>query len=370
MKKKVTFSLLLGVVISAAALYFAFKNVPFGDLVRYLGAIDYRWVFPAAAVGLGTFIFRALRWQIILGGKAAGVGFWQAFHPMMIGFMINCILPGRAGEVARPIILSKKDKIPFTTGLATVAAERVFDIGMLIAFFAVVLTGVQIRPDLAVSYGKYRLDRDMLEMIAGGMLKLCLVLAAGIVVLSMRRVQRWLLAAIAALPALLPGAGAAFRERVRTKVAAPLARLVENFVAGFGMVRNPLKVGMCIGLSFLVWYLTALSYYLLALGCPGIDLSFLQLSAVMIIVCFFIALPSVPGFWGLWEAGGVFALTLFGVPSSEAAGMTLVVHAAMVFPVILTGMISAVITGINIWRITSERVGDEMGEVLAERPLG
>jgi len=136
MKKKITLSLLLGAGISAAALYFAFKNVPFNELIGYLATIDYIWVVPTVGVALFTFVLRVIRWQIILGGNAAGIGFWQAFHPMMIGFMINCVLPGRAGEVARPIILSKKDKVPFSTGLATVAAERVFDIGLLIAFLS------------------------------------------------------------------------------------------------------------------------------------------------------------------------------------------------------------------------------------------
>ena len=35
----------------------------------------------------------------------------------------------------------------------------------------------------------------------------------------------------------------------------------------------------------------------------------------MIIICFFIALPSVPGYWGIWEAGGVFALVSMLLPS-------------------------------------------------------
>ncbi|MDF1593970.1 MAG: lysylphosphatidylglycerol synthase transmembrane domain-containing protein [Desulfobacterales bacterium] len=356
MKKKLTLSLLLGAGVSAAALYFAFKNVPFKALVDYLAIINYWWVVPSVAVALLTFVIRAIRWQVILGGKAAGIGFWQAFHPMMIGFMINCILPGRAGEVARPIILSKKDKVPFTTGLATVAAERVFDIGLLIAFFAVVLANVRMDPDLMISYGKYRLNRGVLEMIAGGMLKASLVLVAGIVLLSLEKVQQWIKAAIYKIPSLLIGAGPDFKSKVREKLSLPLARLVENFAAGFGLIKRPLKIVICILLSFLVWYLSALSYYLMALGCPGINLTFLELSAVMIIVCFFIALPSVPGFWGIWEAGGVFALSLFGVPAKEAAGMTLVVHAISVFPVIIGGLISAVITGINIWRITYTKV--------------
>jgi len=355
MKKKLTLSLLLGAGVSVVALYFAFKNVPFNELIGYLATINYWWVLPSVAVALLTFVIRAFRWQVILGGKAAGIGFWQAFHPMMIGFMINCILPGRAGEVARPIILSKKDKVPFTTGLATVAAERVFDIGLLIAFFAVVLANVRMDPDLMISYGKYRLNRSVLEMIAGGMLKASLVLVAGIVLLSLEKVQKWIRAAIHKIPSLLVSAEPAFKSKVRERFCIPLIRLVENFAAGFGLIKHPLKIVICILLSFLVWYLSALSYYLMAQGCPGINLTFLELSAVMIIVCFFIALPSVPGFWGLWEAGGVFALSIFGVPAKEAAGMTLVVHAVSVFPVIIAGLISAVITGINIWRITYEK---------------
>ena len=77
-------------------------------------------------------------------------------------------------------------------------------------------------------------------------------------------------------------------------------------------------------------------------------LNFLEITAVMVIICFFIALPSVPGFWGLWEAGGIFALYLFGVNTAAAAGFTLANHAVQIFPVIIAGMISAAITGINI----------------------
>ena len=72
----------------------------------------------------------------------------------------------------------------------------------------------------------------------------------------------------------------------------------------------------------------------------------------MIIICFFIALPSVPGFWGLWEVGGVFALALFGISTSDAAGYTLANHAVQMFPVILIGLGSAVATGVNILKVS------------------
>jgi hypothetical protein len=65
----------------------------------------------------------------------------------------------------------------------------------------------------------------------------------------------------------------------------------------------------------------------------------------MIIICIFIALPSVPGYWGTWEAGGVFPLGLFGVALEPAAGFTLVNHGIQLLPVIGIGLISALMTG-------------------------
>ncbi|MFC1816176.1 lysylphosphatidylglycerol synthase transmembrane domain-containing protein [Thermodesulfobacteriota bacterium] len=355
MRKNIIISLMLGVIVSTVAFYFAFKNVPFDDLLSYVKSINYLWILPSIAVALISFILRAFRWQVILS-TVREINFWRAFNPMMIGFMINCIFPGRAGELARPIILKKKDNVPFTTGLATVAAERMFDVSLLITFFTVVLAFVRIDPDLNITYGTYHLNREILEAVGRGMLKLCLVLIAGIIMISIAKIREIIIRLIInKIPMLFFGSSSVFKSKIRDKVCMPLVRVVENFAAGFSLVRHPQKIAICVGLSFFVWGLSALSYYFMALGCPGIDLSFLEISAVMIIICFFIALPSVPGFWGIWEAGGVFALSIFGVSSKAAAGMTLVNHAIQMFPVIIVGFISAIVTGVNIWRVTYER---------------
>ena len=101
-------SLIGSIALSVLALYFAFKNVPFADLFKYLVSINYFWVLPAVLITLFSFVLRALRWRIILASTKK-LSIMRAFHPMMIGFMINCVLPGRLGEVARPLILQKKD---------------------------------------------------------------------------------------------------------------------------------------------------------------------------------------------------------------------------------------------------------------------
>ncbi|MBW2449569.1 MAG: UPF0104 family protein, partial [Deltaproteobacteria bacterium] len=50
MKKKIGISLILGLVVSLLALFLAFRNVPFDDLIIYLASINYVWILPAVVV--------------------------------------------------------------------------------------------------------------------------------------------------------------------------------------------------------------------------------------------------------------------------------------------------------------------------------
>lgn len=351
---KKTITMALGVIISALALYWAFSNVSFADHVEYLTSINYFWVFPSILVIFLSFALRAFRWQVILE-SAHKVGFWQAFHPLMIGFMINCILPLRVGEIARPAVLQRKENIPFSTGLATVAAERVFDVSILVILFAVLLANIQIDPNLDIVVGKYHLNRETLMVVRGGMFKLLLLLIAGIIMVCFSTTRKAINSLIIRIPSLFFFAGTDFKEKIQKKACAPLVSFVENFASGFALVKYPLKICICLGLSVFIWVLAAFSYYLMAQGCPGIELSFAKLTTVMIIICFFIALPSVPGYWGLWEASGVFALMIFGVSENDAFGFTLANHAIQIFPVIIAGFISATITSVNIWQVSYEK---------------
>lgn len=349
MKKRLVTSLVIGTILSAAACYLAFRNVPLNQLVSYLKAIDYALVAAAMAIGLAAFFLRIVRWQLILS-TSAKVKFMAAFHPLMIGFMMNCILPGRVGEVARPVILTKQSGVPFTSGLATVLAERLFDAIFLLIFFAVLLGTVRIDPGFDVAYGGYHLTAEILESVSRGFLRLTAVLLAAIVAVSIPEVRRFLEGLLLKLPLLVFFGSDKLKEQVAQKISAPLVKILQNIAAGLGLVRQPYKLAFCLVLSFLIWFLSAVAIWVMSLGAPGIGLSFMEMAAVMIIICLFIALPSVPGFWGLWEAGGIFALTLFGVSSGEAAGFTLVNHAAQLFPVIVVGLISAIVTGVHFWK--------------------
>ncbi len=348
-----TISLIGGVLLSAGALYFAFKNVPIAELLNYLVSINYFWVLPAVLVGLFSFMLRAVRWQIILESTRR-ISFWRAFHPLMIGFMINCVLPGRLGEVARPMILQKEEKVPFTIGLATVVAERIFDICLLILLFILTAGALKIDPDQYVAFGTYQLNQETLQTVFDTMLKLAAVLIAGIALFSIGKVRDLIYSIILLTPSLFFFAGKRFKAAVRNKICQPVINILKNIAQGFALIRYPKKIFLCAGYSVLIWGLQACSYFLFSLGSPGIHLTYLEITTVMVIICIFISLPSVPGWWGLWEAGGVFALSLFGISAKDAAGFTLANHAIQVIPVILIGFVSAMILSVNIRRLSLE----------------
>jgi uncharacterized protein (TIRG00374 family) len=354
MKNHLIISVVIGIALSIAALYFAFRNVPLDELWHYLKSINYLWTIPAIILVLVSFFIRALRWQFILASSHP-IKIWQSFHPMMIGFMINCILPGRLGEFARPAILQKNEKIPFATGIATVAAERIFDVMALIVFAVITLAAVEINPETEIVFGDFRLNRSSLEVLFNRSIILGIFLIAGIISVSIPVVRRLIHRFILKIPLLAFFAGESLKAKIAEKLCHPLIRFVDNVASGFELIRYPKKILICSMYSFLVWMSVAFSYYVFSLGSPGIHLSYAEMFAVMVIICLFIALPSVPGFWGLWEAGGVFAMSIFGVSTNAAAGFTLANHGIQVFPVIFVGLISAIITSVNIWQVSYEK---------------
>ena len=229
MKKKIAVSFITGISLSAAALYFAFKNVPFIALFKYLASINYYWVLPAGLVTIISFILRAVRWRIILE-SVKKISVVRAFHPMMIGFMINCVLPGRLGEVARPMILQKEEKVPFATGLATVVAERIFDIGFLILLFMFTAGMMRVDSHQTVAFGQYQLNQKTLQALFAGMLKLGAVLMAGIAMFSIGKIREVIYSAIMFTPALFFFAGQRFKSSFKEKVFGAMYGMCPAFV--------------------------------------------------------------------------------------------------------------------------------------------
>lgn len=342
--RRAVLSFALGLGVSAAALYFAFKNVPFDTLIAYFKTIRFRWFWPSAAMVVATLLMRVLRWRLIVSAVHP-VGFTAAYHPFIISFFANCVLPGRLGEIIRPVVLHQRSGVPFSTGIATVAAERLFDLIILLGVLPVALAQVNMDEVRTFTFQGFQLSRDTLDTAVAILVRMLVILGVGIFCLMVPAVRQHIRRLCMALPDRMPFLPENGRTWLKEKAMRPIVGIMENVAAGFTLLKTPSKLVGCIGLSAAIWTLQAVSYHVLSLDCPGAELPFFQMYVVMILTCFFIVLPSVPGYWGLWEAGGVFAMSLFGIAQAEALGFTLLNHALQIFPSLALGAVSVWITG-------------------------
>ena len=354
-KKKLIFSSVAGIILAIASVYYFLVYVPLDELSKYFYTVDYFWILPSFFCVLLGYMARGLRWKVILDSSCS-LNYYEAYHPMMIGFMLNNFLPGRIGEVARPVILKRRSNISFATGLATIASERLFDMLVMLGILFFVLVNIDIDPSIEYSFGDYLINVDTLISVSNKMLFLLLIIIIAISILAFEKPKRFVTGLVRMIPKLMFFTTSREKKKVEQLLSVPIEKFVEDISSGFLFARDYKKVILILGLSIFVWCIQAVSCYVMALGCPGVNgLSVFEHAAVMVIIGFFIALPSVPGFWGLWEAGGLFALSLFSISPGDAAGYTLVNHAVQVFSVSLLGLCSVMVASRNsIWSIIKE----------------
>lgn len=88
--------------------------------------------------GLLSHLCRALRWQLLTRSMGYNIRLANSFMGVMIGYLANIALP-RMGEFTRCGVVSKYERVPFSKLFGTVVAERVIDLGILVALTLVVV---------------------------------------------------------------------------------------------------------------------------------------------------------------------------------------------------------------------------------------
>ena len=107
-------------------LFVAFKNA------------NYFWVALSLVFGWLSHLSRTQRQKYLLKPLGYKASFWNVYHALMIGYLVNLAFP-RAGEASRARILNKTEKIPFEKGFGTIVAERIADLVMMLCIIAITL---------------------------------------------------------------------------------------------------------------------------------------------------------------------------------------------------------------------------------------
>ena len=132
--------------LSAVFLWIAVRGVSWQETSAALRAARIVYLPPIFIIAVISLYFRALRWGVLLR-PLARVERRSLFSATAIGFAANMLLPLRAGEVIRPWLLARKEGLTLAPLLATVAIERLFDMAILLLFFAVATLTLPLPPE-------------------------------------------------------------------------------------------------------------------------------------------------------------------------------------------------------------------------------
>jgi len=310
--------ILPGLVVSLIALTIVFYVVDWRDVITAFRQAEYTYLLLALPIYLISYALRALAWRTLLKEEAS---FKRVFLTMSAGYLLNNILPFRLGELGRSFLLGRRG-LGFWRVLSTILIERSFDMilaaGLLLGTLPFVWGASQSR---------------QVALIVG-----CVVLIGLTALHLMARCRDWAVAQFEKLSGRWP--------RVRKFGAERLSA----FFDGLAVLVDFWRFLRVLGWMTLSWGLAIVYQYLLLLAFVP-DASVLWAAFGLAVSAFGVALPSSPGYVGVYEAAWIGALALFGVPFSTALAYALVGHVAYV---IVTGIFGA-------YALTRE--GDTLGQV-------
>ena len=318
--------LVAGLIISVALLWFTFRDLQLAEIGEALSGANYWWLVPGVVVYFISVWFRSWRWSFMLRAtKRVPAG--RLYPVVVMGYMGNNILPFRLGEALRAYVLWRREHIHIGTSLTTAVLERLFD-GVTMVLF--VLFGLLFVP---MSPFFQRLV-TIASAVFFGALVVFLFLAA--------RPRLLNIIAHRLIEALVP-------SRFRPT----LFGLVEGVIAGLESLRSGRDVLVVFGVTVIVWLIEGLKYWLVSFAFD-LQLAYYGILLMAGVVNLLTALPSLPGYIGTFEGGGVQTLEIIGVPSGPAASYILVLHAILLIPVTALGLFFIAREGVRwaeVWQL-------------------
>ncbi len=323
-----------GILISALFLYLAIRELDFNGLWVSIKTIDIIWLLPGIFFYFIGVSVRSWRWSILLKGKYSPTAI-QLFPSICIGYLGNNIFPARAGEFLRAYHLREKHSIPFTTSLASIIVERIFDGLVMITFILIGLPGF-----LGQLQNKSLTGLIQWILIAGSVVFICaflILLVSAIFPEKSKRVLDFIFLKI--LPAK-------FHEKYHV--------LLNRFFEGLGSLKSPMRLLIVFALSIMVW-LFETGLYWSTQQAFHLGVSFGQLLLLNGALNILSTIPSAPGYIGVFDAPGISLLAAMNVASENAAAYILTLHAALWLPITIVGLIFFIREGLHWNQIKSQK---------------
>lgn len=307
------------------------RQVDLREVVREIGRAEPLALLAALLATAANYLIRAVRWQVML--KPVGrARFATAVRTTVIGFAANSLLPGRVGEVLRPLLLARREGLRATSTFATIILERLLDLVTVLALFGglVFLSGASLRPNDTALFASVKYGGAVAAAASGVALVLIFLLAGHPERIGrlVRETERWL----------------------PSRLAHALAHALETFASGLAVMRRPGPLVASLVLSLPLWLSIASGIWLVSRAFH-IDVPFTGTFLLIALLTVGVAVPT-PGAVGAFHYAYKLGATMFFAADPErAVGAAIVLHAISFVPVALVGLVFMIQDGIDLTRV-------------------
>lgn len=311
----------LEVAISLGFLILALRGIRLAELWEALRHANYIWLAPGVVVTVALLYLKGWRWQLLFRPEYR-LRFRAVFTAMCAGYLASNVLPGRAGELVRLVLLVSDERVGAARTLSTIVVERLLDILSMLVILVLLLPFVQLPQDMTRG--------------AQALGVLALVGATAMLVLSFwkERVLGW---------------AHVILSRVRFLDKPGIYAALGHLIDGFAALRGRMGVFL-FGNSLLGW-----------VGVIGMAWSAGQavhLRAPVTAVVFAVVvttlgmlLPSTPGYIGVFHYLVTVALAPFGVAKEQALTFALVWHSVNYLTLTFSGVVALWVHGTSLGQV-------------------
>ncbi|HEY3975000.1 MAG TPA: lysylphosphatidylglycerol synthase transmembrane domain-containing protein [Candidatus Sulfotelmatobacter sp.] len=314
-------SAVVGLLIGLASVAILLRQV---DLKQSWNALG-RLIGPFLLIPLMVFVvnlpLRAWRWQIIFP-TSRRPGFGACLTVLGIGNMANFLLPGRAGDLARCILLGPAGSLTDSTRtLGTLAVEKVLD--------GLALVGMVLFSIWALHPPPW-----VFQLLKAAIL----IFGAALVLLVVLRYRTRLLIDIVRR---------AFRSMRLSALEGKFDGLLNSFADGLSAIGSAGQMLALLLLTATIWATEAGTIWGLARAL-GLAVSLKSAVIASAVLGLGLMIPAAPGGVGTYELFGTEAFKLTGIAASSALALTVVIHAWVFVANIAAGICLLAIQGISL----------------------
>ena len=329
---------ILGFAISIVCLYFALRGIQWSQVAVTFKKASYPPLVLSVLFQLLNLAIAGFRWKMVINLRE--VSWASASASMMVGLMVNNILPGRMGELVRPILLGQEIKKSKAFLFATVVVDRLSDLLVLVIL-------------ALLSFGMFPLIPWARQMsMIGGLVLVLAFLVIGVFSYSNTGLR---------IEEIVNRFGSAhFQER--------LSHFLERFRLGFRSIQSVQQGAAVFGLSWLVWAAWFLCLYY-ALAAFKLILPLWGMILLLSVLNLGGLVPSSPGYAGTYHLLGIAVLSTFLIKKEEALSFILVFHALWYVPQTLLGLFILIKKNLSLGQLMSNRK-EERGESISSSTFG